>query len=361
MGTVPEKKTFKNQTEEYNYYIENLKGNLTSSEEKEQFDVIIADYAKYRNHKKYGKFPISKLRTINKKLEAGKYCDIIIEMKQYYLQLFKYFFREQIIKQSKPIKELYRGVNSYDELIKKQKINDKYLEVRKTCMEKNYGRKLSLEFRQELLKLILLEDSSSEESVEYLKNRFKEKFDQDYSIYSFNYNEYYIKYIDLWIEKEIETYNSQQNYNKNDSDEEENGNYNDNNSGDEEYTYKSYNSSSSSSSNSRKYYNTDSNDNRNNNTSKKASNIKKKVKVTICYSCKSKNLCPLCGNKITSRVSLGNLYAHAECYNEGTCCVCNQRKAGNQVQSICSDCQKNGNAKGLTGSAKCFECRKLIN
>ena len=80
----------------------------------------------------------------------------------------------------------------------------------------------------------------------------------------------------------------------------------------------------------------------------------------MCYSCKGKSKCPLCGNKIKTRVSLGNLYAHPNCYNEGTCCLCNKKGSGNQVQSICSDCRKNSISKGLTGSARCFICRNLI-
>ena len=119
----------------------------------------------------------------------------------------------------------------------------------------------------------------------------------------------------------------------------------------------SYKSSSHSSSSSSRINNTY----KSNNSSKNVSNKKKKVKVIMCYACKGKNKCPLCGDKMTSRVSLGNLYAHSDCYNEGTCCLCNKKGSGNQVQSICSDCRKNGNGKGLTGSAKCFVCRKLIN
>ena len=65
------------------------------------------------------------------------------------------------------------------------------------------------------------------------------------------------------------------------------------------------------------------------------------------YSCKIKKLWPLCGNKINSRVILGNLYAHSDCYNEGTCCLCNKKGAGNQVQSICSDYRKSLASKDL--------------
>ena len=80
----------------------------------------------------------------------------------------------------------------------------------------------------------------------------------------------------------------------------------------------------------------------------------------MCYSCKGKNRCPLCGNKVTSRVSLGNLFDHSNCYKEGTCCLCKKKGSGNQVQSICSNCRKNSISKGLTGSARCFICRKLL-
>lgn len=81
----------------------------------------------------------------------------------------------------------------------------------------------------------------------------------------------------------------------------------------------------------------------------------------MCYACKGKNKCPLCGDKMRPRVSLGNLYAYSDCYNEGTCCLCNKKGSRNQIQSICSDFRKNGNGKGLSGSARCFVCRKLIN
>ena len=57
----------------------------------------------------------------------------------------------------------------------------------------------------------------------------------------------------------------------------------------------------------------------------------------MCYACKGKNKCPLCGDKMRPRVSLGNLYAYSDCYNEGTCCLCNKKGSRNQIQSICSD------------------------
>ena len=81
----------------------------------------------------------------------------------------------------------------------------------------------------------------------------------------------------------------------------------------------------------------------------------------MCYACKSKDKCPLCGNKMQSKVSLGNMYAHTNCYDEGKCCLCGKKGSGNQVQSICSNCRKGPSSKGLTGGARCFICRKLIN
>ena len=134
------------------------------------------------------------------------------------------------------------------------------------------------------------------------------------------------------------------------SDDEDNNDYNSNSySNYNTYTYSGHSSSSSSN---KKTSTNNSNKNYINSINTKPA--KKRVKVILCYSCKSKNKCPLCGVKMGSKVSLGNMYAHENCYNEGTCVLCNKKGPGNQVQSICSDCRKSKNQNGLTGSGRCF-------
>ena len=227
-------------------------------------------------------------------------------------------------------------------------------------MKKNRNRNLSGEFRMDLIQLTRLEASDKYEGRQYLQRRLKEKFDINELIFDDNYEENKEKFLQLWLEKEKskKKISIEEDY---DYSEENNYNYSSystyNNNDDNDNNYKSSYSSSSN----RSYHNTYSNDNKINTSSHNNSNKKKKIKVIVCYSCKSKNLCPLCGSKMTSKVSLGNLYAHSDCYNEGTCVVCNKKGSGNQVQSICSICRKNGNGKELTGNAKCFVCRKLIN
>ena len=188
------------------------------------------------------------------------------------------------------------------------------------------------------------------------------------AVYSSNIEEKEKEYFDLLIKKENNVYienKPKKVYYHNDEDDEDDNysydnkisDYNDdyNFNCDNNYSYKHYNTSSGNNYSN----NSNSHSNSHSKNQNKSSN-KKKVKVIMCYSCKGKNLCPLCGNKIKSRVSLGNLYAHSNCYNEGTCCLCNKKGPGNQVQSICSNCRKDSISKGLTGSARCFICRKLI-
>ena len=169
------------------------------------------------------------------------------------------------------------------------------------------------------------------------------------------------------LEKEIQKENEKKYYDDNSDSNDYNynhtyhDNYNDNY---DDYNKKYYHTiNSSSSKNYRKSSNLTHNSNNNSNSSNKTnkkSEIKQKVKVIMCYSCKGKNKCPLCGNKMNSNFSLGNLFAHSNCYNEGTCCLCKKKGSGNQIQSICSSCRKGSISKGLTNSARCFFCRKLI-
>ena len=218
---------------------------------------------------------------------------------------------------------------------------------------------------------------TEEEKIKYLEEKYEIQFGIHVSIYSYNLKEKETEYFNKLAESEIEnekrkkeekeekkklseinSYNDDDDYNKKYSDDEDNNDYNSNSySNYNTYTYSGH-SSSSSSNKKTSTNNYNSNKNYINITNNKPA--KKRVKVILCYSCKSKNKCPLCGVKMGSKVSLGNMYAHENCYNEGTCVLCNKKGPGNQVQSICSDCRKSKSSNGLTGSGRCFICRKLM-
>ena len=149
----------------------------------------------------------------------------------------------------------------------------------------------------------------------------------------------------------------------NDDDDDDNDNDNDgyyNRYNDYNYNYNSnrINSNNNYNGNKNNINNRNNNSNRNNN---RQNSFKKseKVKVIKCSSCQSKNKCPLCGGNMSSNYPIGNLYAHSDCYEDRTCCICHKKGPGSQVSSACTNCRKNGNAKGLS-AGRCFICRKLL-
>lgn len=102
-------KVFKSIREEYDYYIDTFKSEL-NSEEKEEFNAILANRDKYirdqKEKEKKVKFPIESLRKLNKslednkkiinsifsseyKIEKAKQFSIVNEMKEVYYKYFK--------------------------------------------------------------------------------------------------------------------------------------------------------------------------------------------------------------------------------------------------------------------------------
>ena len=376
-------KVFKSIREEYDYYIDTFKSEL-NSEEKEEFNAILDNRDKYirdqKEKEKKVKFPIESLRKVNKslednkkiinsifsseyKIEKAKQFSIVAEMKQVYYNYFRSYYNQKKSKVGDLFKPVFQRTSNYDQMLIEQSNFEEYLRIRGIYFEKNGKHRVSAEFRKDMIEIIRLENSNKEECTEYLARRFKEKFDMDLQYTSVSFlSENITQFYELCLQEEQTILRNKQetkssNYNNySDSGSGSGGGSDGGSDGGNRYhtSYKSSSYSSSSSSRSNNSY-------KSGNSSKNTSNKKKRVKVIMCYACKGKNKCPLCGDKMNSKVSLGNLYAHSDCYNEGTCCLCNKKGSGNQVQSICSDCRKNGNGKGLTGSAKCFVCRKLIN
>lgn len=370
-------KVFTSVKEEYNYYIDTFKSKLNSFE-LEEFNKIFENRDKYMKDEKVIKFPIESLRSINKSLEDNQKIinshfaseskkerardfNIVDEMKKAYHKHFKHYYNQKKAKVGNLFRPIFQRTSNYEQMLTEQSNYDEYTRTRHIYYERNSNHRLSVDFRKDMIELIRLENRNKEECKEYLMRRFKEKFDQDKYVPECYLSDYIKEFYELWLKEDQENLRNKQesqssNYNNYSSDS-GSGSGSDNNSDDNRYhtsyNTKSYNSSS--------YSNKNNNNFKNNTSSKNTSNKKKRVKVIMCYACKGKNKCPLCGDKMNSKVSLGNLYAHSDCYNEGTCCLCNKKGAGNQVQSICSDCRKNGEGKGLSGSAKCFVCRKLIN
>ena len=368
-------KDFSSVEEEYNYYMTTFPSKLTD-EEKPEWDEILYNRDKYMKEESKYKFPVAELRKVNQKLEekerilnsifsssTKKYearkFSIIKEMQGVYYRYFKKYYCKKENKVVQKFRERFAKVEHYIPMLKEQKYYEEYLNLKQKYIAQNDNKMISDEFRNDIFQIILLKDELfKDKCVAYLERRFKEKFNEERVISEscldgFIEDFYYLclkeeqkhPYQKKPKKKKVITYDD-------DSDDDiDDNNYHYHTS----YNYNSH-SSSSHSSNS----NSINNNNRSNNSSKNAGNKKKRVKVIMCYACKGKDKCPLCGDKITSRVSLGNLYAHSDCYNEGTCCLCNKKGSGNQVQSICSNCRKNGSGKGLSGSAKCFVCRKLL-
>ena len=283
-------------------------------------------------------------------------------MQEVYYRYFKKYYCKKENKVVQKFRERFAKADCYIVMLKEQKYYEEYLDLKKKYIAQNNNKMISMEFRDDIFQIILLKNELfKDKCVQYLEKRFKEKFDEERIISEscldgFIEDFYYLclkeEQKNPYVKKPKKKTNNYTYYDDDDSDDNNDNNYHYNTS----YNYHSNNSSTHSSNSST----INNNSNRSNNSFKNTGNKKKRVKVIMCYACKGKNKCPLCGDKITSRVSLGNLYAHSDCYNEGTCCLCNKKGSGNQVQSICSDCRKNGNGKGLSGSAKCFVCRKLL-
>ena len=348
----------------YEEIVKNLKDKAQNS----KFDEILDNFKLYNCTSKITRFPIKTLKEIYINSKIKDNYDIINEMKKEYVKFFKKNCINSYSKY-KLFNDKFRACNDYDELVKEQKIYLIYKEYFDTYSKKFKSKKISVNFFSIIIEYIHLE---SYEKYTFIETHLTDEFSLRGAVYSSNIEEKEKEYFDLLIKKENNVYienKPKKVYYHNDEDDEDDNysydnkisDYNDdyNYNSDNNYSYKHYNTSSGNnySNNSNNHSNSHSNSHSKNQN--KSSN-KQKVKVIMCYSCKGKNLCPLCGNKIKSRVSLGNLYAHSNCYNEGTCCLCNKKGPGNQVQSICSNCRKDSISKGLTGSARCFICRNLI-
>ena len=314
------------------------------------------------------------MKEIYKKKKLDKDFDAIVYTKLQYFTIFKSYYNKSSYG---PFKDIFKETKNYDELLIEQNNYLKYKELEKTYTKKIKVTKLSFKFSLDLIVFVRLENKQ-DEWKEYLEKRLKEEFSENDNVNYYNLEEEKNKFFDLWVENEKHKHKpkkkvekiyydedeDEDNYNNNNySDDNRISNYYDNDNDNENYSYDDYRKNNQNNkiySRNNNYNSTSRSNTYKTNNSKNTSNKKQKVKVIMCYSCKGKNRCPLCGTKITSRVTLGNLYAHSNCYNEGTCCLCNKKGPGNQVQSICSNCRKNNISKGLTGSARCFICRKLI-
>lgn len=326
----------------------------------DKFNDILNNFKLYNDNCQITRFPDKNLKEILIKFKKSEIYDIIKEMKNEYFKIFQNYYKAHRSKYG-PFYERFKLANDYETLIKEQKDYLIYKKYKSIYDKKFKKKKISNQFSLVLIAYIKLEYES--EKYSFIENHLSDEFSINTSVGYGNIDEKVTQYFDLLAEKENNGYISSQSsksskvyyeYEDNDDNQQDYSYHSENN-----YNYSHHNTSNSSSGN---YGNYNSNNTSSNysNDHKKESNKKKKVKVIMCYSCKSKNLCPLCGNKVKSRVSLGNLYAHSNCYNEGKCCLCNKKGPGNHVQSICSDCRKSTISKGLTGSARCFVCRNLM-
>lgn len=341
---------------------------------KKDFEDVLNNYKLYNENYKIKVFPSSALRRILKKFKTTEDYDILIEIKKEYVKIFHKYYDSTYKSQYGPFYDRFKAANDYDSLVKEQKDYLIYKKYKKIYDKKFKRKEISYEFSLILIEYIKIEENY--EKYRFIESHLSNEFSITTSVFSENIDEKLTEYFNLLIEKENNEYLSKKkskpkkvyyeyedddNYHNNSYDNNYDNNSYDNNSYDNSYrsennyNYQHHNTSSGN----YKNYNSYNNSNLSNNHNKE-SNQKQKVKVIMCYSCKGKNLCPLCGDKIKSRVSLGNLYAHSNCYNEGTCCLCKKKGSGNHVQSICSNCRKSTISKGLTGSARCFICRKLI-
>lgn len=352
----------------YNETVNAIKELVKESDGK-KIDEIIDNFKKYNEDYKYTKFPLKILKDLYKKKKLGDNFDLIDELKKEYVKIFQKFYQSHS-KRYDNFADIFKNVQSYEELIKEQAHYKEYQNLIKIYKKKIKVTKLSFSFNLMLFNYVRLEKSF--EKYEFLEKTFKEEFSISCNVDYENLQEKENELFDLYMDKEaqgkkekkeknqINIYYDNDDYNDNNDNNYSYDNYDNNNISDNYHSSDYRRNTFSSSSNRNNYSSSYRSNNTSNTSNKNQKNKKTKVKVIMCYSCKGKSKCPLCGNKIKTRVSLGNLYAHSNCYNEGTCCLCNKKGSGNQVQSICSDCRKSSISKGLTGSARCFICRNLI-
>lgn len=339
--------------------------------DRETFDEILNNFKKYNDDYKYTKFPLKVLKDLYRKKKLNDSLYLIDELKKEYVKIFQKYYNSHSQKYDH-FADILKNAKTYEELIKEQEHYREYKNLIIIYKKKSKVTKLSFNFTLILFNYVRLEDGFDKR--EFLEKTFKEEFSISCNVGYENFQTKENELFDLFVDKEtqgqkgkkekrrISTYYDNEDYNDNNYNNYSYDNYDNNNNNisdnyhSSDYRHNTYSSSSNRNNNSSSY----SSNHTSNTSNKNQKNKKTKVKVIMCYSCKGKNKCPLCGNKIKSRVSLGNLYAHSNCYNEGTCCLCNKKGSGNQVQSICSDCRKSSISKGLTGSARCFICRNLI-
>ena len=368
MGQTFEEMKIQNMS--YKETIKSLKETFDNQFKVKQFEEILDNFKKFNEEKRITRFPLDTLKKLLLEKKKDRYFDLIVQTKKEYFMHFKKYYKSHS-GACGPFANIFKNTNDYEELLKEQNFYLKYKELVKSFQQEYELSSLSFSVRLHLATFIRLENNERE-WIKYLSQKNKEEFSDDEYIDSTNLEEKQRKFFESCAEKDLQKYSKKKNYYKEDDDDDDddyntnnysydntisNNNY-DNDNDNDNYKYRPNHTSSSS--HRGNYYSTNYSKNSNSNQSKNTSDTKKKVKVIICYSCKGKKKCPLCGNKMNSLVSLGNLYAHSDCYNEGTCCLCHKKGAGNQVMSICSDCRKSSASKGLTGSARCFICRKLI-
>ena len=366
-----------NRVETINYIKKNM---LNEKYEPEEFQKLLDNYSKYKevknkNAKEPPKYPLKNLREVLSDAISKKKCFLDL-LKKDYITLFMNHYRSNSSKYGKFYKKFVEAKNDYSDFVQAQStypIYKQYIEDYK----KEIGGNFSAEFYVFLADLSVFYGLEHEERYFAFIKKSLNYFSVDVGVDQWNKEWRRSELIKLWIEKETNRKKERETkkylkelLSHKDEDEDDN-NYNNNSDNDDEdednnYSYNNTHSNYSSSHSNYSYSHPNTHHdiipekktspNNSNNSSQK-----KKVKVIVCYACKSKDKCPLCGNKMLSKVSLGNMYAHTNCYDEGKCCLCGKKGPGNQVQSICSNCRKGPSSKGLTGTAKCFICRKLIN
>ena len=215
-------KVFKSIKEEYNYYIDTFRGQLTS-EEKEEFDKILANRDKYirdeKEKQKSVKFPTESLRKVNKafednqkiinsifsseyKIEKAKQFSIVDEMKKVYYNYFRSYYRQKKAKVGDLFKSVFQSTSNYDQMLVEQSNFEEYIRIRHIYFEKNSNHRVSVEFRKDMIQLIRLENSNKEECKEYLVKRFKEKFDNDKYVSEYNLSQVISEFYELCLQEE---------------------------------------------------------------------------------------------------------------------------------------------------------------
>jgi len=386
MGIVSElARDYKISSMSYNEAINEIKKILSSSD-KTIFEELLNNFKKFC--KKGQRFPCIILKDVLKRKNAKSDFNMLNDerygLKKAYIKYFKNNLF--ILVKNNDFRNKLNSIKKYEDFVVEQNNYYEFLDNGELYKEKTNTKKVSSSYSSTSSNYFSLQ--TDEEKIKYLETQYEIKFGIYITIYSYELKEKETEFFNKLVEKEIEEKKEKENQKDEEEDKEKynyeysdnnNDNYyyknnsdddnDDNNDDDDNNNYHNYNTYSGYSSHSSYSSSNSSSKNRiiNNNyssnkgsTSNKSSNTKKRVKVILCYSCKTKNRCPLCGIKMGTKVSLGNMYAHEGCYNEGTCVLCNKKGPGNQVQSICSSCRKSKSSNGLTGSGRCFICRKLM-